>query len=91
MEQHVEQGTRKFDLKIKVIAFLLIIIAALAVALFLNMRTTQNLQDHYMQGIHQLDTLEREKSRCSELLTQERGDFAEYEYCREFLRKFDQR
>ena len=36
----------------------------------------------------QIEALEAEKSRCTTILNQLTGEFAEYEYCKKLLRKF---
>ena len=77
--------------KSKLTVFLVMLLLITAGSFYFYFRSTQNLKDEYNNGINIIQKLSSEKERCSSLLSQQSGNFNEYEYCRKLLEVFPQK
>lgn len=70
-----------------ILVLFLVLVATLGLAWF-YFRKTQPKIKQAKAVLQTVEKLNQEKQRCSRLINQESGDFAEYEYCNRFLEKF---
>ena len=91
-----EQFTQKhkksyFSWKTKIIFFLLLVIVFLSVGGWLYLRNVTPKLRQANQALAELKLLNEERQRCSQILAQQSGEFADYDYCKQFLQKFPMR
>lgn len=86
----VKKVKQKIAFKTRFIYFLILSLFAVSVTLYLYIKATLDSKFEYNQGIEYLDTLNKEQLRCTNILTQESGNFEDYDYCRQLLQTFPQ-
>jgi len=77
-----------FSVKTKIRIFLIFVLGAAFIFAYFYFQNTGKLKSQYEAGIRDLETLNNERNRCTELLSQEAGNFGDYEYCRKLLQEF---
>ncbi|MBU4369182.1 hypothetical protein KKG58_00280 [Patescibacteria group bacterium] len=92
LEQEQEKEARKkpgqWKNKLIYILFLIVIIEGLAFWFYCQSVGKKVQKADGM--IEQIETLNQEKQRCSDILTQASGEFADYEYCKKLLQRFSE-
>ena len=88
MKPDTEKDKKGFSFKSKLIVFLILLLLITACSFYLYFSSMQNLKDEYNNGVNALQKLSSEKERCSSLLSQQSGNFNEYEYCSKLLEFF---
>lgn len=78
----------KIAFKTRFIYFLILSLASVCAILYLFIKTTSESKLEYNQGIEYLETLGKVQERCTDVLTQESGNFGDYDYCRQFMQTF---
>lgn len=75
-------------LKTRVIILLILIILSLAGVFYLYYKNTLDKRVMYEKSKNTYDLVLEEHKRCTQLLTQQSGNFTDYDYCRKFTQTF---
>jgi flagellar basal body-associated protein FliL len=76
----------KFSLKITL--FLVLLLVIVSTGFYFYYKNTREKQVKYDTNLQQIEKLQSEKERCSNVLSKESGIFVDYEYCRQLLQVF---
>ncbi len=86
--QNQRTNKNRLSFRTKLIFLLFLLLGIILGAFYFYMQTTQQLKAKYNQGTKYLETLDSEQNRCSSILSEESGNFSDYEYCRKLLQEF---
>ncbi|HZJ18502.1 MAG TPA: hypothetical protein VFD45_02705 [Patescibacteria group bacterium] len=84
-EKESKKGSR---LSLKIIFLLVLLLAIVLTGFYFYYKNTQGKKAQYDANLQQIEKLQSEKKRCSNVLSQESGKFGDYEYCRQLLQIF---
>ncbi len=86
----IKEGQIKKKSKIcpKIIIFLILLLAIVSGVFYYYYQNTQAKIVEYNKKLQQIKSLQSEQDRCSATLSQESGNFGDYEYCRQLLQVF---
>jgi len=87
-DQNQTTSKRRLSFRTRLIFLLLVIVFILCAYIYLTLQSTKKLKNQYNQYSKNIETLQSEQARCSNLLSQESGQFSDYEYCRKLLQEF---
>jgi len=79
----LERGT-----KFRYVLILLLLLTSVCLAFYYYFQNTRNLKNKLIQNKQVIDQLQNEQNKCASLLSQQSGNFGDYEYCRKFLDSF---
>ncbi|MBD3238172.1 MAG: hypothetical protein GF332_00835 [Candidatus Moranbacteria bacterium] len=88
-DQSLDEPKKKgLSLKSKIILIQLVLILAMGGGGYYYYYLNQNKIKKSENLIQMGEKLQKEKQRCSELISKRTGDFKQYDYCSEFLKQF---
>ncbi len=79
---------KKRYISLKIILFLVLVLTIVLSVFYIYYKSTQAKIAEYDSNIKQIESLQKEKERCSNVLGQGSGNFGDYEYCRQLLQAF---
>ncbi|MDD5681362.1 MAG: hypothetical protein PHI59_09015 [Candidatus Omnitrophica bacterium] len=83
-----ENAKKKNNVLLKIILFLILFLLIASAGFYFYYKDTQTKRAKYNSSIQQIENLQKEKDRCSQVLGQGSGEFEDYEYCSQLLRVF---
>jgi uncharacterized protein (UPF0333 family) len=83
-----ENARKKNNISLKIILFLILFLLILSTGFYFYYKDTQTKRIEYNSSMQQIENLQKEKDRCSQVLSQGSGEFEDYEYCSQLLRVF---
>jgi len=84
----INEVKRSNQRKNKLIGFLFLIIIITIFSFWFYIQKTKVTIKNVKELNAAVQLLEQEKQRCSEVLNQTEGEFADYEYCKKLLQEF---
>jgi len=92
MNAYDEKSVKKkrSNVSLKIIIFLFLLLAGTLGGFYFYYRNTQAKIIECDEKFQEIKNLQSEKERCSIVLSQESGNFNDYEYCRQLLQVFPQ-
>jgi len=84
-EKESKKGSK---LSLKIILLLVLLLAIVSTGFYFYYKNTQEKKTQYDTSLQQIEKLQSEKERCSNVLSQESGKFGDYEYCHQLLQIF---
>ena len=84
-EKEHKKGSK---LSLKIILFLVLLLVIVLSGFYFYYKNIQGKKVQYEVNLQQIEKLQSEKERCSNVLSQESGKFGDYEYCRQLLQVF---
>jgi len=79
---------KKGNFSLKIIIVLFLLLALVSASFYFYYQKNQIKLAEYDKNIQQIKNLVSEQKRCSDLLSQEGGNFSDYDYCRQLLQIF---
>lgn len=85
-----EKGVKKkkSSVSVKIIIFLILLLVAVSGVFYFYYQSTQGKIIEYNKKLQEIKSLQSEQDRCSTVLSQESGNFDDYEYCLQLLQVF---